>query len=191
MNEIYEIRDKLRNKLSEHRFHHTLGVAYTAAALAMAHGCDIKKAELAGLLHDCAKYMSSSEMIAECGKYRLEISESERISPGLLHCKLGAYFAKNIYGVSDEDVLGAIACHTTGKPSMSLLEEIIYVADYIEPGRPELPYINEMRACAFRNLHLATFYEVKSVIEKLNRSGTVVDNLTKETYEFYQNFKEV
>lgn len=185
-----DLQNKLRKVLPEYRFYHTLGVSYTAASLAMSHGADIYKAQLAGLLHDCAKYLKSSEMIAECEKYGIEVSDVERLSPGLLHTKLGAYFAKNVYGVDDEEVLSAILYHTTGRPNMSLLEEIIYVADYIEPGRPALPYIDEMRACAFTNLHKAALYELKSVIAKINKHNGVMDKRTGETFEFYRKIME-
>lgn len=185
-----DLHNRLREILPEYRFHHTLGVSYTAASLAMKHGADIYKAQIAGLLHDCAKYLKSSEMIAECEKYGIEITEIERKSPGLLHTKLGAYFAKEVYGVNDEEVLSAILYHTTGRPNMSLLEEIIYVADYIEPNRPELPYINEMRVCAFDNLHKATLYELESVMDKVNKSDGLMDKRTEETFEFYKRIVE-
>lgn len=186
-----ELQNKLREILPEDRFYHTLGVSYTAASLAMSHGADIYKAQLAGLLHDSAKYLKSSEMIGECEKYNIEITDVERMSPGLLHTKLGAYFAKEVYGVEDEEILSAILYHTTGRPDMSILEEIIYVADYIEPGRPNLPYIDEMRACAFTDLHKATLYELKSVMAKVDKYGGVLDKRTEETFEFYKKNVEV
>ena len=185
-----ELQNKLRKILPEYRFYHTLGVSYTAASLAMSHGADIYKAELAGLLHDCAKYLKSSEMITECEKYGIEITDVERQSPGLLHTKLGAYFAKEVYGVEDEEILSAILYHTTGRPDMSLLEEIVYVADYIEPSRPALPYIDEMRVCAFSDLHKAALYELTSVIAKVNKHGGVLDRRTEETFEFYKKIVE-
>ena len=73
---------------------------------------------------------------------------------------------------------------------MGLLEEIIYVADYIEPSRPALPYIDEMRACAFSDLHRATLFELKSVITKINKDNGVMDKRTEETYEFYKKLVE-
>ena len=188
--DLIDLQDRLKEILPEKRYYHTLGVSYTAAALAMSHGADIYKAQLAGLLHDCAKYLKSSEMIAECEKYGIEITDTERLAPGLLHTKLGAYFAKEVYGVDDEEILSAILYHTTGKPDMSLLEEIIFVADYIEPGRPELPYIDEMRSCVFNNLHKATLYELKSVMEHISKSAGVMDKRTEETFEFYKKIVE-
>ena len=173
---LFDIQNKLRVLLPEYRFYHTLGVSYTAASLAMSHGGDVYKAQLAGLLHDCAKYLKSSEI--------------ERLSPGLLHTKRGAFYAKNVDGVEDEDVLSAITYHTTGRPDMSLLEEILYVDDYIEPSRPALPYIDEMRACAFTNLHKATLYELKSVITKIKEDNGVMDKRTEETYEYYKKLVE-
>ena len=77
--------------------------------------------------------------IKMCEKYNLEISEIERKNPSLLHAKLGAYLAKDKYDIEDEEILMAIRSHTTGRPGMSLLEKIVYIADYMEPGRKELP----------------------------------------------------
>lgn len=190
MNDIIEMQKKLQTVLPEYRYHHSLGVSYTAASLAMCYGFDIKKAEIAGLLHDSAKFLTNDQMLEECIKYRIEIEESERVSPGLLHSKLGAYYAKNVYGCDDADVLSAITFHTTGRPDMTLLEEIIYVADYIEPSRQRLPYLDEMRNCAFKNLHKATLYELKSVIKHLTEKNLPMDNRTVETYKFYEMYGE-
>jgi len=135
-------------------------------------------------------YICDSVIFFKDGKIEEEISDIERLSPGLLHTKLGAFYAKNVYGVEDVDVLSAITYHTTGRPDMGLLEEIIYVADYIEPSRPALPYIDEMRACAFSDLHRATLFELKSVITKINKDNGVMDKRTEETYEFYKKLVE-
>lgn len=190
MLDIIEMQKKLQGILPEYRYYHSLGVSYTSASLAMCYGFDVRKAEITGLLHDCAKFLSNDEMLERCEKYGIKIEESERVSPGLLHAKLGAYFTKVEYGCDDDEILSAITYHTTGKPNMTLLEEIVYVADYIEPSRPDLPYINEMRSCAFQNLHKATIYELKSVIEHLSGKNSPIDKRTLETYEFYKNMEK-
>ena len=97
--EIEKISKKLMKELDEDRYRHTQGVMYTSAALAMRYGADLKKALLAGLLHDCAKCIPGHTKIKMCEKYNLEISEIERKNPSLLHAKLGAYLAKDKYDI--------------------------------------------------------------------------------------------
>ena len=130
---------ELESELAYGRFVHTLDVASTAAGLAMCYGADLDKAETAGLLHDCTKCMNLSKMLKICDKAGLNLSDFERNSVSLLHSKAGAVLAQAKYGVKDEDILNAIRYHTTGRPGMSLLEKIIFVADYIEPGRDSAP----------------------------------------------------
>ncbi|MBR1860375.1 MAG: bis(5'-nucleosyl)-tetraphosphatase (symmetrical) YqeK, partial [Lachnospiraceae bacterium] len=106
--ELKKIRKLLENELDQKRYEHTLGVEYTAAALAMAHGESVEKAVYAGLLHDCAKGIDDDKKILLCEKYGLPVSDIERANPGLLHAKLGAYLAEHEYGVTDGDILNAI-----------------------------------------------------------------------------------
>ena len=149
---IQKMQKKLKSHLDKERYEHTLGVMYTAAAMAMCHGEDMEKALTAGLLHDCAKCIPGDKKLRLCGRYHLSISEAEASNPSLLHAKLGAYLAAKKYHVRDRDILNAIASHTTGRPDMSTLEKIIYIADYMEPGRDELPNMAEVRRLAFHDL---------------------------------------
>ena len=142
---------ELETELAYGRFIHTLNVSCTAANLAMCYGFDTDIAETAGLLHDCAKCMNLAKMLKICDKAGVELSEYERNSGSLLHSKAGAVLAQSKYGIKDEDILNAIRYHTTGRPGMSLLEKIIFVADYIEPGRdsaPNLPVVRALRHAA-------------------------------------------
>ena len=97
------------------RFTHTLGVAVTSANLASVHGADASKAYLAGLLHDCAKYLTGEEQIQECERAGITLSPIERENTALIHGKLGAYYARTRYGVEDPEILSAITYHTTGR----------------------------------------------------------------------------
>ena len=108
--ELLKIRKDLSKKLKKELFEHTIGVMYTAASLAMCYGSDIQKALTAGLLHDCGKYCSAKEQIKLCGKYDIQLTESELERPALAHEKLGAYLARHEYKVKDQDVLDAITC---------------------------------------------------------------------------------
>ena len=154
---IKKIRKAMEKTLDPKRFEHTLGVAYTAAALAMRYDCDILKAETAGMLHDCAKCMSNEKRLNICKKHNLSVNDIERRNPFLLHAKVGSYIAMEKYNIQDKDVINAILNHTTGRPGMSLLEKIVYVADYIEPGRKQAPNLSLIRKLAFTDLDEALF----------------------------------
>ena len=114
MIELRKIRKAMEKNLDSKRYEHTLGMEFTAAALAMRYGANVQKAQLAGLLHDCAKCMPGDKLIAVCEKYHVDISEVERRNPSLLHAKAGSYIAKADYDVDDRDVICAIWNHTAG-----------------------------------------------------------------------------
>ena len=177
-NRSIEIRKNLKKKLDPVRFEHTLGVCYTCQALAMRYGYDLHKAELAGLLHDCAKRFNNETMLDKCLKRDIPITDSELRDPSLLHAKLGAWYAREKYGVDDEEILSAIACHTTGKTNMSLLDKILYVADYIEPGRYKAAALPEMRKLAFEDLDQACLSIMESVLKYLESTNCPIDTMT-------------
>ncbi|MCI9340910.1 MAG: HD domain-containing protein [Dorea sp.] len=187
---ITKIRRKLMTELDKERYEHTLGVMYTAASLAMCHGEDIDKALLAGLLHDCAKCLSGDTKIKLCKKYHLSVSDVERSNPSLLHAKLGAFLAARKYHVKDKDIINAIASHTTGCPHMSLLDKIIYIADYIEPGRKELPNMEEVRKLAFMDIDDCLYRILEDSLEYLNSRDISVDPMTEKTYLYYKKKRE-
>lgn len=181
-----DITKKLEKKLKPSRYTHTIGVAYTAASLAMAHGYPMDVAFIAGLLHDCAKYMSPDELLTFCEKKKIDITDAERRSPQLLHAKAGAYLARHEYGIEDEDILHAITVHTTGMPGMSLLDEIIFTADYIEPNRDKAKRLTEIRQAAFKDFHLAIQMILSDTIDYLKETGKDIDETTYRTYEYYK-----
>lgn len=189
MNEqIKRMQQKLKKHLDEDRYEHTLGVMYTAGALAMRYQENIRSALIAGLLHDCAKCIPTNKKFKMCSKYHLEVSETERSNPSLLHAKLGAYLAEKKYHVRDEAILSAITFHTTGKPAMSLLEKIVYVADYIEPGRRELPNMAEIRRLAFENIDECIYQILQDSLNYLNTRNITVDSMTEKTYLYYKAY---
>ncbi|MCR5607731.1 MAG: bis(5'-nucleosyl)-tetraphosphatase (symmetrical) YqeK [Lachnospiraceae bacterium] len=184
--DLYELTEQLRKILPVKRFNHTLGVGYMCSALAMRYNCDIYRAQLSGLLHDCAKYLSSKEILEECLKNEIKVSEEESNHPHLLHGRLGAYYAKNIYGVDDEEVLNAIEYHTTGHPDMSLLEKILFISDYIEPSRKMVKGLQETRDMAFIDIDKSLILKIESVLNYLNERECFIDELTLKTYDFYK-----
>ncbi len=183
---IIKMSHKLKKELDRERYGHTMGVMYTAAALAMRHGADIQQTLTAGLLHDCAKCLSDDEKKKLCEKYNLSVSEAEQENPSLLHARLGACLAWNKYKVRDRDVLRAIASHTTGRPGMSLLDKIVYIADYIEPGRKELPNMAHIRALAFDDIDECLMAILKDSLDYLKTRNLTIDPMTEKTYDYYK-----
>lgn len=184
--DLAELQNNVKGHQSDARFEHTVGVMYTAAALAMRYGADMKKALVAGLLHDCAKSFPSDVMIEYCKQYTIPISDTERVNPGLLHAKLGAYLARVEYGVNDKEILDAICYHTTGRPNMTLLDKIIYVSDYMEPNRNHAPNLEGIRKLAFEDLDAALLEILKATLDYLDRGKKAIDPMTEETYQYYK-----
>lgn len=187
---IEEIRQKLVKEIDGPRYQHTMGVMYTAASMAMRYGEDIEKAMIAGLLHDCAKCIPAGTKILLCKKFHIEIEEYEYMNPGLLHAKLGAFLAEKEYGIEDSDILMSIKSHTTGRPDMSLLEKIIYIADYMEPGRKELPNMADVRKLAFEDIDRCLYRILKDSLAYLKSLNRVIDPKTEETYNYYKAIME-
>ena len=181
---------ELESELAYGRFVHTLDVAATAANLAMCYGADLDKAGTAGLLHDCAKCMSLGKMLKVCDKAGTDLSEFEKNSVSLLHSKAGAVLAESRYGVRDEDTLNAIRFHTTGRPGMSLLEKIVFVADYIEPGRDSAPNLPQVRKLAYESIDDCVLQILKDTLRYLATTGSAVDPMTQKTYEYYRRCDE-
>ncbi len=181
------IRKEMEAVLSAKRYAHTLGVAYTAAALAMAHGESMDNAMTAGLLHDCAKSMHGSELVAICEKAHLNVTAVERSNPtALLHAKAGAYLAEHKYGVADNDILNSIRYHTTGRPDMSRLEKILYIADYIEPNRKQLAELEMIRRIAFQDLDWTMEKILANTLAYLRTTDGQLDDMTIKTYHYYK-----
>ena len=185
--------DDMEKKLSSHRYEHVKNVAKTAVRLALIFGEDSDKAYTAGLLHDCAKYLDDEAMLAAASQAGIELDEIEKKAVPLVHAKVGAYFARTRYGIEDTDILNAILYHTTGRPGMSMLEKIIYIADYIEPGRKRMvnddkgeSLLNTARSIATYDLDEALRFILKSTVDYLQtRTDYAISDITKKTFEYY------
>ncbi len=182
---IDEMKQDLKKNQTKHRYEHIIGVADTAACLAMRYGESVKQAYLAGLLHDNAKHFSEEALLRFCMSHQIEITKAEQRAPYLLHAKVGAYLANEVYGIQDADVLNAIAYHTTCRAGMSMLEKIIALADYIEPSRKEIPNLSEVRGQAFVNLDQAVILMLQNTIEYVSATKGIdyVDPLSKQAYD--------
>ncbi|MBR6767102.1 MAG: nicotinate-nucleotide adenylyltransferase [Clostridia bacterium] len=150
-----KIVEKLRKHISKHRLEHTMGVAYTAKRLAERFGVDPCRAYLAGLLHDCAKGMEYDEMCTLVRESVPDADDTELGSKAVLHAPAGMVVARNKYGVRDAQILSAIRKHTLGAPDMSAMDALIYVADFIEPGRKSFPGLKKAREAAEEDIFRA------------------------------------
>lgn len=186
MMKFEEIQSDLKQVLKPSRYEHTLGVLKTAQELAVKHDCDLVKTRFAALLHDCAKCINEEEQIQICQKYGIVLTDSEYNNHALLHAKCGVVIARETYGVLDEDILHAICYHTTGCVKMSLLDKIIYIADYIEPGRDKAPRLDVIRKAAMEDIDTALFYILEDTVSYLKNSNKQIDETTFQTYEFYK-----
>ena len=183
---IPEFREKLQKKLNPGRYEHSLSVAFTCICLAMRYGYPIDQAEVAGMLHDCAKGYDNDTIIRHCEKKGIEITEDERKAPAVLHAKYGAWLAENTYDIHDQEILDAIACHTTGKPAMGLLDKILYVADYIEARRDKAEDLPVIRRLAFEDLDEALYQILEGTLNYLGSKCAFVDPMTRKTYDYYK-----
>lgn len=177
---------KLSKYIDSERLEHTKGVRYTCACLAMRYSMDIEKAQIAGLLHDCAKCIPNKKKLKMCEQHNIPVSSFEEKHPFILHAKLGALIAEKKYDIHDEDILNSIKFHTTGRPDMRLLEKIVYIADYIEPLRYKAQNLEEIRRIAFEDLDECMYIILKSTLDYLDESSDEIDYATVEAFHFYE-----
>ena len=161
-------------------------MAYTSAALAMRYGEDIVKAELAGILHDVAKGEKVSKLKEDMKGFDDPYTNKTYVAlvadkaPQILHAIYAPYLARKNYNIKDKDILSAIRWHTTGKKDMSMLEKIVFVADYIEPNRKQLPGLDEIRKLAFEDITKAIGRIANSTVEYLSSQDMYIDKFTYE-----------
>lgn len=170
----------VKKQLTERRYEHTLGVMNTALSLAEQYGADGKKAELAAIFHDYAKYRPLDEMKKIILQENMPVELLDH-SPELWHAPVGAYLVKKEAGIDDEEILNAIRYHTTGRAGMTLLEKIIFLADYIEPGR-KFPGVEEVRSLAIEDLDLAIIKALQNTVSFLLAKNQPVYPDTIYTY---------
>ena len=180
-----KIMYKLKKELDAQRYTHTLGVEETARQMALLFGEDPQKAALAGLLHDCAKCMTLTQMVKAAKGVPLDPVMKE--SKALMHAVAGMCVAKNVYGVDDPDVLGAIRGHTTGHAGMTRLEKIIYLADMIEPSRKPYPGLEEIRALCWKDLDLAMHTALTMSLEHVVSQGKTLHPDTLAALQEYEH----
>lgn len=183
--------DMLFRDLSMKRFAHTLAVADTARQLALLHGLDAVKAEIAGLLHDCAKCMPLTDMQRLAREHHLTEDESILASGALLHSIAGAHRAQADYGMTDPEIIGAIRSHTTGKPGMSRLDMAVWLADTIEPTRAPYPLLEEVRATARVSLEQAMLLSLEGTLQHVRKKGEMAHPATLQTLDWLKSLPQI
>ena len=180
-----QAKELVRSRLSDKRYEHTLNVRKMAVKLAKRHDADEDRAALAALLHDAAKEISKDEMRAIM-KAHPEYAEGgeERPTP-VWHGICAAILARTEWGVKDEAVLSAIACHTAGKPGMSKLDKILYLADMSSAER-DWPGVNKLRKLERKNLDAAMLMALKQTNDFVLSQGKPLDPMSKAAYDDIQ-----
>lgn len=168
-----DIEEYLKKNLNTTRYEHSLGVRDSAVILAKKYKVDEKKARLAGLIHDCAKNLKDEEILRLVRAGDLEISEVCLKSPQIMHGLAGSIVARNIFKVIDVEILNAITYHTTGRKDMTDLEKIIYLADFIEPGRDFLG-VEALRILALNDLERALVLAFDNTINFVIMKGELL-----------------
>ncbi|MCK4028647.1 bis(5'-nucleosyl)-tetraphosphatase (symmetrical) YqeK [Streptococcus iners] len=178
--------EKIRVAMKPARFQHVLGVEQAALALADRYGCDPKKASLAALLHDYAKEVEDQVFLDLIAKYDLD-KDLLNWDNNIWHGVVGAYKIAEDFGLEDEEIFQAIQRHTVGAGQMTLLDKVLYVADYIEPNR-DFPGVDEARRIAKESLDKAVAYETAQTISYLAKKGIPIYPQTLETYNGYVSY---
>lgn len=167
----------------EKRVHHAIGCAQTAVKLARCYGANEEDAARAGILHDVTKALQERAQIAVCSRYNMEPLQHEADEAKLLHARTGALVAKHIFG-ENEQVCEAIRWHTTANAEMSLLQKIIYIADYIEPTR-DFPGVEELRAAAWESIDKAMRMGLQMTITMLSTNNRKIDRHSVAAMKYF------
>ncbi len=184
--EIQSIQSELQKHLSAKRYAHTISVAYLASSLAMCYQYNVEQFFLAGLLHDCAKYMDDEEFFSYCKKKHIVLTKLQMQNTFSLHAIVGRYIAEEKYNIEDSSILNAIYYHTTGRPNMSPIEKVIFAADYLEQYRTHDENLKELRALAFHNLDLCIEKIYKHTLDYLYTQDNPIDSLSVDAYQYYK-----
>ena len=178
------INNKIQEMLPEKRYKHSLNVADCAVKLSEIYGCDKEKAYIAGIAHDCAKYLNKDEVKYYVDKYKIALDEIEKDNLALSHSLIGSYIAKYEFGINDKDIINAIKYHTTGKEDMDIIEKIIYIADLIEEDR-DFPGVEELRDLVYnKELDKALLISFNNTIKFVIDNNQLIHNRTVDARNY-------
>ncbi len=175
---LEQLRPVALSCLNHRRIPHVLGTEQEAVRLAERWGADVDKARRAALLHDCTKKLSLEEQLAVAERFRVPLDDMERREIKLLHAKTGAGIAEAVFG-TDEEITSAIRWHTTGRGNMTLLEKVIYLADYIEPNR-DFPGVEELRRTCYEDLDAGLLLGLEMTIGEMESRNAPIHPKTLE-----------
>lgn len=187
-----EFKTLIKGKLKESRYIHSLNVADSAKILAAKYGCDEEKAYTSGLLHDVMKNADDEEQLEVIGKAGWELTDCEKANKKLWHAVAGAAFMKTELGIEDEDMIEAVRYHTTARKGMSVLEKVIYVADFISADR-DYPEVDDVRAAANESLEKAMMLGLEFCIQEIAKRRQILHPDSVDAYNeiILKNGKEV
>ena len=177
----------IKSRMSDYRYKHSVNVAKEAVRLAKKYGADEEKAAIAGILHDITKENTKEEQLQIMTDGGIILDDVQKISSKLWHGISGSVYMRDKLDITDEDILNAIRYHTTGRPAMTLLEKIVFVADYIEPNRNKADHLDELRRSAFENLDETVLLILDQTLDYLETSGKDIDQQTVITRDYYRD----
>lgn len=175
----------LADNVPESRLNHILRVEQMAVELASHHNLDVEKAATSGLMHDLAKYLKPSQLLEMARAEGLELDPVSEAFPHLLHAEVSALIARDTFEVEDEEVLQAIANHTLGRPGMSLLSCIVFLADSLEPGRGNTPELEALRKLSCKDLYQAVWLNCDYSLKLLLQSHCLIHPRTIATRNWF------
>lgn len=178
--EIHEIKMILKNEIDEERYNHTLRVVETAVKLAKTYKIDENKTEIAALLHDSAKYKDKETLLKKADEFGIILDIAQKNNYHLIHPYIGAKIASSKYNIVDQDILNAIKYHTTGRKNMSMLEKIIFMADFIEPNR-NFEGIEDIRSLTFKDIDRSMILAMDNTLKYIINKGFLIHPSTIET----------
>lgn len=181
-----ELLEKVASSMSEKRFKHVLGVEQAALELAELYGCDATKASLAALLHDVAKEVEDAVFLKLIDQKHLD-PDLKNWGNNIWHGVVGAHMISSEFGLQDQEILQAIQRHTVGAADMTLLDKVLYVADYIDPGR-DFPGVEQARSISKASLDKAVAFETAQTVAYLAKKGIPIYPQTIETYNAYVGY---
>ena len=177
--EQYE--QEVKRHLTQGRFYHSQCVAAEAEKLARRYGADPEKARLCGILHDVMKDTPAQEQLKILEKSGIILTVAQRRNRKLWHALSGAAYLRDALGIADQEILGAVECHTSGKGGMSLLDKVLFVADYISADR-DYPGVEELRVTAYRSLEEAMVEGIRFTVDELMGQNLPVAAESIEAY---------
>lgn len=183
--DIEAVERKLASMLTPQRYVHSLGVMKTAETMARHFGENVEKARLAGLLHDCAKDIDKNEMVVLCDRLGVLLDPVKREQRSLIHADLGAKMLETEFGITDQEIIGAVKYHTLGREHMTNLEKILYLADMIEPNRKPFEGLETLRRLCESNLDCAMLFAVERSIEYILHRHKKLHSQTLATQQYF------